>query len=925
MTRKSLDERDFAASLPRWIFAVATVLVAAETNALRSAEHDATMISDVPALEALMQRHCGDCHGGGADEGGFAIETAMAKHLEHRREPSDESPMQQLEKALHAIERRVMPPAEDIHADGSLISSLDDADRRDLAKSLHRYVCDRQSIEDSRWRRLSPREVERTIQSVFGLNDFLLPISYPTEVSAGGFDNMTRGLSISEVHVEAWIETADQIAESLFPTSLPDVGPSKQSFAPEDLTISYSSAYLAEDAMRLASSGKNLKRNATWPVSHQAPRSGDYEIILQANAVSADGHDGTLAAQVALHALTTVSGQSRELGQWTLPPSGRMTATVRLRRGETVAVRYANGPLDYEQKSSLPEALRRMFLSDPRLAVAWQRLGTVARGGAGWEQLKSAMDELPENVQPLSESRLDALVRRLGPKNVDTGETIVYRFFEHGPYLGIRSMDIVGPVRCVQDEQVAAGKARGGNFLKKYFAIESPGDPMSDEMLHGGLRRFLAAANRRSVDSPQVEAAALIFRRRQSGPDTDPNAAWIGLIRDTVLSPSFFYRNRGGGRTLDADALANRVGYTFGGSPPDDQDQKLAQLLLASTDQPVADENTRRRAIQTKLLRVMDRTFFRDWAVGWFDLDPVEHLMPDRRVIRNFKATHRRGMREEMVLTLEEIVRDNRPVTDLVDPEFLWTNLAVGRDIYKLDQLDGRQSRRRGRDVSSDAVQVDAPEQPSQRSDGETMYRVSVKPGGPRGGLLTAAATMMATANGVDTQPVLRGVHVLERWLAAAQLEAPDSVPALTPETRGAKTIADRMRMHRTDIQCASCHREMDPLGLALESFDAVGKLRSDMNNPGSKDAGEVMDSGDVVNDVTKVSDVASLKRYLRHHPETLAQSFGEHFITFATGREINQKHRERIRQIVSRHQAQGYPCRDLLVSLVASDLFLAR
>lgn len=206
----------------------------------------------------------------------------------------------------------------------------------------------------------------------------------------------------------------------------------------------------------------------------------------------------------------------------------------------------------------------------------------------------------------------------------------------------------------------------------------------------------------------------------------------------------------------------------------------------------------------------------------------------------------------------------------------------------------------------------------------ENLIRVSLGRDSPYGGILGQASVMMATANDVETQPVLRGVWVLENVLGDPVPPPSTNVPAITPDTRGAKTVRDLMAAHTVEESCAGCHRRIDPQDFVLENFDPIGRWRT--HYPAWKEEG--LQQGPAVHasatmpDGTVLESVTDLKDDVIEHIDDFGRCLAEKLMTYATGRRLSYADRDEIAGIVQDHAAAGGGFQDLLIALVLSDAF---
>lgn len=192
------------------------------------------------------------------------------------------------------------------------------------------------------------------------------------------------------------------------------------------------------------------------------------------------------------------------------------------------------------------------------------------------------------------------------------------------------------------------------------------------------------------------------------------------------------------------------------------------------------------------------------------------------------------------------------------------------------------------------------------------------------------AGVMTATANGVDTQPVVRGVWMLENILGDPPRDPPDAVPALTPDTSKAETPREMLAAHMSDDSCAGCHKKIDPIGFVFESFDPIGRWRTHYPNLSGKskdksNKGLPVETDGVLPDGTILRDIRDLKTYLVNDITPFAECLSEKLLTYATGRSMNYSDRKLIGKIVDANVETEEGFKDLLLDLIDSESFRTR
>lgn len=837
---------------------------------------------------AVFREHCFDCHSIDAAEGGFGVNTEAIDWDDHQTQHDWES-------ALQFLTKGVMPPADS--------DQLSVVDRATLRAWIEQNLTQHQPIGGTSLRRLSAREYTNTIRSVFDLGSFTLPHGFPPDQTAHGFDNQSAALVVAPSHLEAFADAAGNVADELFPEPKATVASQNLLVPADKLVVSYSSACLIDGSMRLASSGSVPQRNATWPSSFEAPASGSYKVRVDAFA--------SVPADLPTPILTVSRGQSAQSPLTTLAElpisaasAGSREIVVEMDRGDTLFLMYSNGPFVYEDKVDFRKFMEALFDREPELANSWAQVGVVPRGGAGWERLKTALAS--GDVPQASVKDLEKTLNKIASNPVSSGETLVYKYFEQGPYIGIRSVRIEGPTeQRPEPEDLRIVRQRRRLLAGSELSDDSVA--LDPEKLRHLIQRLLERSFRRPLRASEVDAyLALIQRETES-----TGSSFKGLhlaIRTMLLSPSFLYRDLqrdpADDRYLSQRELANRLSYFLTSGPPD------AALVRSANRRELADQ----RQLAKQVQRILSDEFICDFVNQWLGIDAVDALMPDTRLIRKFAPAHRSGMKDEVAQTFRHVLRNNLPIRELVAPNYVFTNRSVATDLYEMDKTLIKESF------------------PSKGKQADSIKQIPVAPDGWRGGLLSMPAVMMATANGVDTQPVLRGVWVLDNILGSPSPDPPDAVPALTPDTGGAASPKARLAAHMDSQSCAVCHREIDPLGFVLENFDAIGRWRDHYVSYSENATGRAkpvkgltVDATGTLPDGTPLDDIVDFKQWLAADPLPLAQCLSEKLLTYATGRSLNYRQRRQIAEIVAQHAANDYKLNDLLVALVQSEVFRAK
>jgi hypothetical protein len=217
------------------------------------------------------------------------------------------------------------------------------------------------------------------------------------------------------------------------------------------------------------------------------------------------------------------------------------------------------------------------------------------------------------------------------------------------------------------------------------------------------------------------------------------------------------------------------------------------------------------------------------------------------------------------------------------------------------------------------------PQKENAASSPSDFIRVALPPGAHRGGLLTQASILSLTSDGVRHRPVHRGVWLSEAIFGKTPPAPPANVNPIPTNPTGPKaTLREKLEAHIHDASCAACHAKIDPLGLAFENFDAIGRWRTEEVTDGIGDNPKVVPSGKLP-DGRAYKDADEFKQLLLHDLDAFHLTVIEKVATFGVRRSMNLTDRDELKKIAIRSKAQDYRLRDLLEAFVTSDLFQTR
>lgn len=417
------------------------------------------------------------------------------------------------------------------------------------------------------------------------------------------------------------------------------------------------------------------------------------------------------------------------------------------------------------------------------------------------------------------------------------------------------------------------------------FAAPEYGDQSRIDAAREVIARFAERAFRRPVQPEEVERILAIFRLAHDRGESFERSVQVALT--TVLaSPQFLFliepEEASEDRPLTEFELASRLSYFLWSSMPDDE---LTREAKAGT-------------LRANLRRQVDRmlgdpragALVKNFAGQWLQLRKLAGAAPDANLFPGFDEGLREAMRRETEEYFAHILREDRSALELLDSDYAFINGPLAKH-YGIAGVEGDE------------------------------FRKVLLADRRRGGVLTQASILTLTSNPNRTSPVKRGQWVLQQLLGTPPPPPPPDVPKLEEgqEAAEAASLRERMEVHRSNPQCASCHQQMDPLGFALENFDAVGRWRE-------KDGSFPIDpSGELIG-TRKFADIKELKQLLGTAArKKFARCLVENMLTYALGRGLEPFDYCTVEEIRGRLAAGDYRIRHIIYGIAESRAFQYR
>jgi mono/diheme cytochrome c family protein len=457
----------------------------------------------------------------------------------------------------------------------------------------------------------------------------------------------------------------------------------------------------------------------------------------------------------------------------------------------------------------------------------------------------------------------------------------------------VDGLDIMGDpsVDRLTIEGPHAATGPGDTPSRRKIFICRPAAPANEEACATKILSSVArAAYRRPVDKQTVDTLIDFYRKGRAGA-TGRSAFDRGIesaLQFVLASPEFLIRfekdppgvAHNTAYRLDGVALASRLSFFLWSSAPDDQ------LLTLASQGKLAEPVVLEQQVKRMLADARSEALITNFAEQWLHLRNLKSSAPDLEAFPDFDDNLRQAMKQETSLFFDSIVREDRSVVDLLNADYTFINERLARH-YGIPGIYGSQFRRVN--VTSEA----------------------------RRGLLGQASLLTVTSYPNRTSPVERGKWVLTNLLGVPPQPPPPNVPSLDTTSADGKVLSlrERMEKHRANPTCAGCHKVMDPIGFALESYDGIGRWRK------TEDGALIDTSGTLFNGAT-VDGVVGLRRSLVAHPEIFVGVMTEKMLTYALGRGLEYYDMPAVRRIVGDAKTKDFRFSSIVLGVARSTPF---
>lgn len=341
----------------------------------------------------------------------------------------------------------------------------------------------------------------------------------------------------------------------------------------------------------------------------------------------------------------------------------------------------------------------------------------------------------------------------------------------------------------------------------------------------------------------------------------------------------------------DDFTIASRISYLLWSGPPDER------LLASAKGGYLSSTEGRVKAASYCLEHPNVSKFYQSFVDDWLGTDQVGVMEPDKRLYgRRYDEKLRRAMRVQSQLVFREIVEKREPAVSMLNTDWTMLNERLAKH-YGVRGVEGAEFRRvslKGKDAI-------------------------------RGSILGHAGIMSVLSNGTETLPIARGVWVLDNLLGKRPPPPPPNVPLIEPDTRGATSLRDQFIKHRESVSCQRCHKAIDPIGIALENFDAIGGWRDHYPNVEGKKIknGKLVDSSWVLDTGKKINGPRDLALYLETQREDFISCLTTKLFEYALGRPLGADETGAVDDVVQISKAQNDELRAIIVGVASHPLFL--
>jgi hypothetical protein len=863
----SADLLQIRGSFSKLVFVACLFLGSSTTAQAWQAETEADFVPDLTAYQKIVSPFLAEhCLRCHGDK---TQEADFRVDLQLSADLSDRVTRQHWTEVVNVLNSHSMPPESEPQPTPAATAAVVDwiTDQTLLAESINRST----SVV---LRRLNRSEYQNTIRDLVGIE--FDTSGFPQDPPAGGFDNNGAALTMSPLHMELYYNAARQILERAIVTT---EKPSSIRWRFEPESGDSDSNRVVYDGQRvIVNGGKNLARDGFRVLHHESwdrhvnardfrlKKAGDYVIRVRAA--------GTVPSREQVVASARGYLQKRLDKQMEENPKGEKYHRQQFERD-----------LQHFQSSRIYD------YGPPRARL------TVTQGGQ-----PRVIAEFDVNASPNEPQTLEFLTRCTAE---NSGVTVDYAYslprelenfwMQTGdefarPELYIDWIEIEGPIHPVWPPTSHTS-----------ILFESP-ERRVDETAYAKnvISRFMKKAFRRPVTESEIDEKLQLFSSLRDEKSTFEETV-RSVLTSVLVSPHFLYLTEPVGTVererserLNDHQLAARLSYFLWSSMPDDE------LTLLADNGRLSQPDMLRKQADRLLADQRANAFVKNFTGQWLSLRDVGANPPAADLYPKYDRHLEVSMVKESEAFFKEVLANDLDVMNFVRSDFVTINERLAR-FYGIDDVRG-----------------------------DDFRKVSLPADVARGGLMTQASILTITSNGTRTSPVKRGTWILKNVLGTDPGLPVANAGEISPKVPGIDkaTVRQRLEVHRSLPQCARCHNKIDPLGFALENFNASGEFREreghgykgriEQNDP-------LIDASSKMPDGTQIEGVRGLQVALLMREELFLKCLAGKVMTYALGRELGLGDQPTITAAVTHMKQQRRTLRSLIYFVVTSDSFQER
>ncbi len=866
-------------------------------------------------MRPFVKQHCMKCHDEKTAEAGFVVETLgtdflAGKTADHWREATDK------------INLGKMPPVKEARPDPAEAFAVVEWVNQEVRNAEKRAQGGAGRVP---MRRLNRTEYANTVRDLFRLDDNFarrIELELPADGKVDGFDRGGAALFVDKSQLQAYIDVARIVVDEALPTAKPKANlyrhpavkdsnilrPIKKMATMKEIldrAQQYSNIYskqepkFAEIERGPEMTDFNVIRDGGVEVVQNLPftdglaylqrgdipkkvvtRDGWYRVRVRAGADPGRGKFAVDAVRLKVEYCRTSKENATSFTFTIDAPIDQPKVyeqIVYLRYGgpnfEKTLNFYWNvfkPQKEEEQIVRQNDELRKLLNDTLQSAFAYERANLKKDTSELIDKARQKRDDMYAQLRAFSEAFQGPVYHVNADVDIKSLPRIWYEFVElEGP------LTLEWPTKANEDV---------------FFNGEEKGDPAYARAI---FKKLLPRAYRRPVKDDEVEALVQTVQTMQDKHGRTFAEAVRGGVLTVLTSPDFLYiqepvADEAKPRDLNDYELAGRLSYFLWSAMPD------AELFDLAARQKLHEPAVLRGQVKRMAADPRARQFVENFVGQWMRVRDFGTVMVDARQYPKYDDALRDASLREPYEFFHELLRADLPALNLLDSDFLVINQSLAKH-YGIDGVEG-----------------------------EAFRRVALKPEHRRGGMLGMAGLLTYLSDGTRTQPVKRGAYVLDvLWNTPAPLPPPNAGDL--PVSKGKiASVRQRLEMHRSVQACASCHAKIDPLGLALENYDAIGAWRDRQNGEGRKggpndpsiDASGVMPGGKAFQTLPE------FKKALLEEKQKFLKGFTEKLLAYALGRPVGVTDRPTVDAVLAEAAKDDYRLQAILQAIVANKVF---